>query len=169
MLSAILVQATGMTTAEFAGRYLFGPLGITDYEWEQDPQGIHTGGFGLRLRPADLLKFGQLYLQQGVWEGKPVISREQIGRSTEAALLADAPRQGGYGWHWWTDAYPLTSNDGAAMPYYYARGYGGQFVYVLPELAAVVVLTQDKQGKSSAPAEVFRELIAPALAGPSGL
>ncbi|WP_019910170.1 serine hydrolase domain-containing protein [Paenibacillus sp. HW567] len=169
LLSAILVQASGMTTAEYAGRYLFGPLGIEAYEWEQDPQGIHTGGFGLRLRPADLLKFGQLYLQQGVWEGNPVISREQVARSTEAALPVDAPHQGGYGWHWWTDAYPLASSDGAAMQYYYARGYGGQFVYVLPELAAVVVLTQDKQGKSSAPAEVFRELIAPALAAPSGL
>lgn len=68
ILSAILMQHTELSVAAYAERYLFGPLGIHDYEWEQDPQGVHTGGFGMKLLPADLLKFGQLFLQQGRWK-----------------------------------------------------------------------------------------------------
>ncbi|MBW4083035.1 serine hydrolase [Paenibacillus sp. S150] len=172
LLSAILVQASGMTTARFAEQYLFGPLGITEYQWEADPQGIHTGGFGLKLRPADLLKFGQLYLQQGNWEKTQIISRRRVACSVQPALAAEPPRHGGYGWHWWTDSIPLRSTNGepAAMDYYYARGYAGQFVYVLPEAQSVVVLTRDsKRGKNNPPPDVFREHIAPLLVSPDGL
>ncbi|OKP84089.1 serine hydrolase [Paenibacillus sp. P3E] len=167
MLSAILVQASGISTAQFAEQFLFGPLGIEKYHWETDPQGIHTGGFGLQLRPNDLLKFGELFLHGGVWEKKQVISRKWVARSTAPVILAEPPRRGGYGWHWWTDSFPLTATDGGlptAMDYYYARGYAGQYVYVLPEIEAVVVLTQDnKRGKNNPPVDVFREHIAPLL------
>ncbi|WP_379150852.1 serine hydrolase domain-containing protein [Paenibacillus sp. sgz5001063] len=167
MLSAILVQASGKSTAQFAEEFLFGPLGIVDYQWETDPQGIHTGGFGLQLRPGDLLKFGQLYLQGGMWEQQQVISREWVARSVKPVMVAEPPRHGGYGWHWWTDSYPLAAKSGgppSAMDYFYARGYAGQFVYVLPEIKAVVVLTQDnKRGKNNPPPDVFRECVAPLL------
>lgn len=166
LLSAILVQATGMPTARFAEHELFRPLGIERYEWEQDPQGVHTGGFGLRLRPSDLLKFGQLYLQQGKWGNRQLIASELIARSTKTAILAKAPWRGGYGWHWWTDCYTATadSSSESVLHYYYARGYGGQFVYVLPERDTVVVFTQDHQGKQQKPpVDVFREWIAPLL------
>lgn len=166
LLSAILVQGTGMPTARFAELHLFGPLGIEQYEWEQDPQGIHTGGFGLRLRPSDLLTFGQLYLQQGKWAARQLIPSELITRSTQTAMQAEAPRRGGYGWHWWTDSYAIAAGGttGSELHYYYARGYGGQFVYVLPALETVVVLTQDHQGKQKKPpVDVFREWIAPLL------
>lgn len=170
LLSAMLVQASGMTTARFAELYLFGPLGIRQYLWETDPQGIHTGGFGLQLQPADLLKFGQLYLQQGVWEKEQLINRERIAHSVQPFIHAEAPRRGGYGWHWWTDSYsfPLADKEPAPVEYYYARGYAGQFVYVLPILQTVVVLTQDnKRGKNTPPVDVFRDNIAPLLVVPS--
>jgi CubicO group peptidase (beta-lactamase class C family) len=166
LLSAILVQASGMTTERYAGQYLFGPLGITEYQWERDPQGIHTGGFGLKLRPADLLKFGQLYLQQGVWANSQVISSQWVNRSAQPIMPTEPPRHGGYGWHWWTDSLPRSSRTGesAATDFYYARGYAGQFVYILPELQAVAVLTQDnRRGKNNPPLDVFREYIAPLL------
>lgn len=167
LLSAILMQASGMSTAHFAELYLFGPLGIEDYKWETDPQGIHTGGFGLWLRPSDLLKFGQLYLQEGIWDNQQLISSERVVRSVEPFILAEAPRHGGYGWHWWTDSYPRASHteDNSSLAYYYARGYGGQFIYVLPELASIVVLTQDKYGKANPKVDIFREIIAPLLIG----
>lgn len=166
LLSAILVQASGMSTARFAEQYLFGPLGIQEYEWEADPQGIHTGGFGLKLRPADLLKLGQLYLQEGVWNDTRLISSELVHTSTATAIPAEAPRRGGYAWHWWTDTFlkPNDSPSSPALEYFNARGYGGQFVYVLPALDTVVVLTQDKLGKSKPSMDVFREHIAPVLA-----
>jgi CubicO group peptidase (beta-lactamase class C family) len=172
LLSAILMQASGITTARFAELHLFGPLGIEQYQWEADPQGIHTGGFGLKLRPVDLLKFGQLYLQQGFWEKEQIISRDLIACSVRPAMLAEPPRRGGYGWHWWTDSYPPASTYGeqGAMNYYYARGYAGQLVYVLPELQTVVVLTRDnKRGRNNPPVDVFGDYIAPLLLNPSGL
>lgn len=165
LLSAILSQASRMSTARFAEQHLFGPLGIEDYEWEVDPQGVHTGGFGLKLRPTDLLKLGQLYLQQGIWENKKIISHEMILRSTETAVSASSPHRGGYGWHWWTDTYPMAGSRAASasLDYFYARGYGGQFIYVLPELSTVVVLTQEQGRKKRAPVDVFRDIIAPVL------
>ncbi|WNS44636.1 serine hydrolase [Paenibacillus sp. MMS20-IR301] len=166
LLSAILVQATGIPTAQFAEQVLFGPLGITEYEWEADPQGIHTGGFGLKLMPADLLKFGQLYLQEGKWENTQVISSGLVASSALPALRSEPPRQGGYGWHWWTDTLPAGTGPerSEGMPYYYARGYAGQFVYVLPQLEVVVVLTRDnKRGRNNPAPDAFHEHIAPLL------
>ncbi|WP_342561655.1 serine hydrolase [Paenibacillus sp. FSL R7-0345] len=165
LIAAILVKGTGMPVARYAELELFGPLGIEQYEWEQDAQGIHTGGFGLRLRPAHLLRFGQLYLQRGQWEHRQLIAPELVDRSTQTAILVEAPRRGGYAWHWWTDSYIHPDKDSAVsdLYYYYARGYGGQFVYVLPELETVVVLTQDHRGKQKPVIEVFRESVAPLL------
>lgn len=161
LLSAILVQATGMPAARFAEEHLFGPLGIDTYRWEQDPQGIHTGGFGLWLRPVDMMKFGLLYLRQGVWNGQPLIRRERLAESVRPAIDVVAPRRGCYAWHWWTDVY--RENGTASFDFFYARGYGGQFIYVIPSLETVVVLTDDKRKRDRPPAEVFRLGIAPYL------
>ncbi|MGG6311663.1 serine hydrolase domain-containing protein [Paenibacillus macerans] len=159
LLSAILVQASGMPTARFAEEYLFGPLGIEAYRWEQDPQGIHTGGFGLWLRPADMMNFGRLYLQQGVWNGKQLIGKDILTCSVQPAIDVEAPRRGCYAWHWWTDVFG--DGEDPAFDFFYARGYGGQFIYVIPGLETVVVLTDDKRKKDRPPAEVFRQYIAP--------
>lgn len=173
LLSAILVMCSGMSTAQFTERHLLHPLGIEEYEWEQDPQGVHTGGFGMKLRPIDLWRLGQLYLQQGIWEGRRLISRDLLLRSVSPAVGTEPPRRGSYAWHWWTDRYSAPSSDPApgasvpgasnAMEYFYARGYGGQFVYVVPGLDVVVVLTQDPQRHKKQPVDVFRERIAPNL------
>ncbi|QWU16941.1 CubicO group peptidase, beta-lactamase class C family [Paenibacillus sophorae] len=170
LLSAILVMCSGMSTAQFTEQHLLRPLGIEEYEWEQDPQGVHTGGFGMKLRPIDLWRFGQLYLQQGMWEGRQLISRSLVRRSVSPAVGTGPPRRGSYGWHWWTDRFP-DAVPGVAVPdaasnaveYFYARGYGGQFVYCLPELDVVVVITQDQQRHKRNPIDVFRESIAPVL------
>lgn len=159
MLSALLADASGMTTAAFAERHLFGPLGIEAYEWQADPQGVHTGGFGLRMRPLDLLKFGQLYLQRGKWNDLRLISPERVERSVRPVLPSNSHRQGSYGWHWWSDVYAGEAD----LPYYFARGYGGQYVYVVPDADAVVVLTAD-QGKKGPQVDPFRQFIAPRLA-----
>ena len=166
LLAAILMQVTGMPVARFAELFLFGPLGIASYTWEHDPQGIHTGGFGLSLRPVDMLKFGQLYMQQGKWENKQIISYDLVARSTQPAITVEPPRRGSYGWHWWTDTYPdykddvLTTN---AINYYNAYGFGGQCIYIIPSLETVVVLTNDQRKKSKIPLNVFRQSIAPHL------
>ncbi|CAN7579173.1 serine hydrolase [Paenibacillus sp. LjRoot153] len=166
LLSAILVQATGMSVARFAELSIFEPLGIESYTWEQDPQGIHTGGFGLSLRPIDMLKFGQLYLQQGRWGNSQLISQELVMRSTQPAIRAEAPRRGSYGWHWWTDIYPDSTDNDSSIPslnYFNAYGFGGQCIYILPRIETVVVLTNDQRKKSKIPLHVFRKSVAPYL------
>ncbi|NBD23840.1 serine hydrolase [Paenibacillus sp. T1] len=167
MLSAVLAQAAGMPVARFADLHLFGPLGIERYEWEQDPQGVHTGGFGLRLLPGDMLKFGLLYQQQGKWENARLLSRDLLARSVKPAIAAKAPNRGRYAWHWWTDSF-AESADGPNPPapdYYYARGFGGQYIYIVPVQDTVVVLTADKWRTDKPPTDVFRRHIAPLLAG----
>lgn len=175
ILSSILMQHVGMSVAAYAERYLFDSLGIQHYEWEQDPQGVHTGGFGLRLLPIDLLKFGQLYLQEGKWEGEQLISSQLVKRSTQPFITVPPPNHGSYGWHWWMDQYagqhldensvphPTDSERHKALHYYYARGFGGQYVYIVPELELVTVLTNDKRKKDKPPIEVFPRLIVPEL------
>ncbi|CAN7695200.1 serine hydrolase domain-containing protein [Paenibacillus sp. LjRoot56] len=166
LLSAILVQATGMSVARYAELTLFEPLGIESYSWEQDPQGIHTGGFGLSLRPIDMLKFGQLYLQQGKWGNTQLISQKLVALSTQPAVRVEAPRRGSYGWHWWTDTYPdRTDNDASlqSLNYFNAYGFGGQCIYILPSIETVVVLTNDQRKKSKIPLQVFRQSVAPYL------
>lgn len=129
------------------------------------PQGIHTGGFGVKLRPVDLLNFGQLFLQTGY--GRIRRSSPAVGlrvRYSQSCTQSLPPRR--YGWHWWTDALTCSSAAGESslVDYYYARGYAGQFIYVVPELQLVTVLTQDnKRGKNNPPVDVFRDYIVPVL------
>lgn len=183
LLSALLAEAAGMPVARYAELHLFGPLGIEAYEWEADPQGVHTGGFGLRMRPLDLLKFGQLYLQRGHWQDRQLLSPSLVELSVSPALPSGSHRQGSYGWHWWSDIYVAKDMDGDAekdthgdtnwdadrgssrsFTYYFARGYGGQYVYVVPAADAVVVVTADQGKKEKQHVDVFRQYIAPRLA-----
>ncbi|MDR6549598.1 serine hydrolase [Paenibacillus qinlingensis] len=166
LLAAILREVTGMSVARYAENHLFGPLGIESYTWEQDPQGIHTGGFGMSMRPLDMLKFGQLYAQQGRWGNQQIISQALIHRSTQPAIHAESPRRGSYGWHWWTDTYPDQTGTGLNTPsfdYFNAYGFGGQAIYIVPSLEAVIVLTNDQRVKKKIPLHVFRTAIAPYL------
>ncbi|MGG1515018.1 serine hydrolase [Paenibacillus oryzisoli] len=166
LLAALLAEAVGMPVAAYAEKKLFGPLGIRDYRWETDPQGVHTGGFGLWLRPADMLAFGRLFLQGGAWHGTPLISPARVSEATRAAIPAapQPPRRGFYGWHWWTDTYAPEEGGGAAFDYFNAYGFGGQAIYVVPALDTVVVLTHDERKKNKIPLHVFRRHIAPVLA-----
>lgn len=172
LLSAILSRAAGMPTARFAELSLFGPLGIEAYEWETDPQGIHTGGFGLRLRPSDLLKLGQLMLQRGRWEGVRLFTPELADRAVRPFAEASPPYNGQYGWHWWCGSHALQKTElnstpdnerKKTVPYCYAQGFGGQFVYVVPEADLVAVVTQDSRKRKQP--DLFAELIAPLIAG----
>lgn len=169
LLSGLVAQAAGCSTADFAEQYLFGPLRITEYEWEYDPQGIHTGGFGLKLKPEDMLKFGQLFLNLGVWNDEQLISTDMVKRATAPFIETNAPRRGQYGWHWWVDSYvpevDKGENQGASLSldYYYALGFGGQNIFVIPSLDLVVVITRDQTKRGKPPVDIFRQYIAPRI------
>lgn len=128
VLSAIVSEVTGQTAAEFAEDVLFGPLGITDFEWVTVPPGISNGEDSLYLRPHDMAKFGYLYLRGGEWDGAQLLPQDWVA----AATAEHAPPTGpiGYGYQWWI------LEDG-----YQAAGLGGQLIRVIPNHDLVVVFT----------------------------
>ena len=153
-LAVGLIQyATGRSALEFAEDSLFGPMGFRNYEWmHQDPSGIDLGGFGLRLRPVDMQKFGVLYLNGGVWRGTALISRGWVERSFLPwnRSRPDA-RELDYGWFWWT-------YDGrSGWTAHAAIGWKGQRIAVLPRQKLVVTMTACIEDGSES--RVFNDLI----------
>ena len=132
VLSAILQQATGMTTSEFARIQLFEPLGIKDVIWEADPQGYTDGWAGLYLHLRDVVKIGYLMLHQGQWQGKQIVSSQWVAEATQ--LQKKTGRGDDYGYGWWVP--PATQ-----FIEFAAEGRGGQFIRVLPQLNMVIVTT----------------------------
>jgi len=131
IFSAIVTDKTGMNTLEFAKKYLFNPLGITEFTWRRDRQGIYDAGGGLLLTPRDMAKYGYLILNKGVWEGKQIIPADFVAESVKTHTTFNA--NSGYGYEsWWT--IPLDS-------YYYAAGIRGQRIYVMEKQGMVVVTT----------------------------
>jgi hypothetical protein len=124
-----------MSTAAFAERYLFGPLGIKHYYWPKDRQGIHRGNAGLYLAPRDLARFGLLYTNDGSFGGQQLLPAGWSARSMEPHVsLPFRSRLRGYGYLWW-----LYRSAGYEVNC--AVGAGGQLVMVVPELNMVVVST----------------------------
>jgi len=132
LLSPILQQATGMTTLEFAEQYLFEPLGIHDVLWETDPQGNYRGWGDLSLHPHDMAKLGLLFLQQGQWEDRQIVS----SRWVKEASMAQSETPSGedpYGYGWWL----APDLEGV----YRADGRNGQYIYILPRWNMLLVTT----------------------------
>lgn len=156
LLSVIVADAAGTSTLDYADDRLFGPLGIDvsdafvplgpptqetieEYDrarvaWPADAQGHSFGGGFLKLPARDLARFGYLYLNGGRWDDEQVVPAEYVRASTTASV-GTVDRSADYGWHWW-----VAREEGGA---FFARGYGGQLVYVDPRRDLVVVVTSD--------------------------
>jgi CubicO group peptidase (beta-lactamase class C family) len=141
MLSAIVQKVTGDKIIDYLTPRLFEPLGIEGMDWEVDPEGINTGGWGLRLKTEDMAKFGQLYLQKGSWNGKQIITEIWVNEATTFKIdqLPGAPDSiksksdwlQGYCYQFWRCRNNAFRGDGAF----------GQYVIVIPEKDAVVAIT----------------------------
>src|SRR3990172_4759605 len=137
LLSAILTQATGMSTLEFGRKHLAGPLGISLPAWMQDPQGIYFGGNEMLLTPRDMVTIGELYLGGGALDGQRIVPESWVEASfTPRGRSRFSGRQYGYGW-WIRE---LGGHD-----VYYAWGYGGQFIFIVPDLELVVAMTSSSE------------------------
>lgn len=143
MLSAIVQRVTGEKIADYLRPRLFGPLGIEGYDWEESPEGINSGGWGLRLKTEDMAKFGLLYLQKGMWNGKQIIPTAWIEEATTFKIdqAPGAPPEikeksdwmQGYCYQFWRSRNNAFRADGAF----------GQFIIVIPEKDAVVAITAE--------------------------
>jgi CubicO group peptidase (beta-lactamase class C family) len=133
LLSAALTRASGRSTLELARDWLGEPLGITVPAWERDPQGIYLGGNNMALSPRALVRFGELYRNGGMANGKRVLSEEWIRRSWTPVTQSMFTGHG-YGLGWF-------STDLAGHRVNYAWGYGGQMLYVVPDLGLTIAMT----------------------------
>jgi CubicO group peptidase (beta-lactamase class C family) len=130
VLSAILSTATGMNTEDYARQKLYDPLGITDFRWQRDWQGLSVGGFGLWMSARDMAKLGFLYLHNGEWDGQQIVAADWVETTTQS----HGPNPN-YGYQWWL------SWDNEPYGHYGAGGYGAQQINVIPDLDMVVVFT----------------------------
>ncbi|PFN20339.1 serine hydrolase domain-containing protein [Bacillus cereus] len=168
VLSAIITSATGKSAREFANEYLFQPLGmreIPNYNmkafgfddlfgkdvkgWVHDPNGISTGGWGLTFTVKDMAKFGHLYLNEGSYDGKQILSKSWVKESTEM-------NENRYGYLWW-----LREENGVFS--YSAMGDGGNVICCVPERELVVVIASEVIPEAKDRWELIKEYILPYL------
>lgn len=135
LISAILTRATGKSTLAYAREVLFEPLGIGARAWDRDPQGVYLGGNNMSLTPREMLRFAELYLGFGRWEGRQVVPPEWILASWQPRARSPWNRHG-YGYLWWIEEW-------AGERAYFGWGYGGQYVVVIPGLDLAVAATSD--------------------------
>lgn len=135
-----LQNATGIPMADFANEHLFYPMNITTAEWGRIPTGLPNGGSGLFLLPRDMAKFGQLFIDDGAWQGQQLISPEWIADSVarRVNISSWATYSEAYGFQWWLDDF---RHDGQTVAAYITAGYGGQYIFALPDLELVVAFT----------------------------
>jgi hypothetical protein len=134
-----------MSVGQFAENFLFGTLGIERYRWFILPSGKEYTGGGFRMRPRDMARFGQLYLQKGTWNGEQLISKEWVEESTRAHLLTSAQLDRHYGYYWWREAFSI---DNRWIQTYFASGNGGNKIYVFPTEDLIVVITASAYDQS---------------------
>lgn len=143
LLSAMLTRASGRSTHALAQDWLAEPLGVTIPSWQRDPQGVYFGGNNMLMSPIDMAKFGELYRNEGRVGEAQVIPTDWIEQSWRPRT-ASRYSGSGYGYGWFLD-------EAGGYEIKYARGYGGQMIYLVPELELTVVTTSDPSGARDRP------------------
>lgn len=180
ILAGILTCVTGVNAATFADGTLFKPLGIWQdksarFPWRADPQGTHgphvwhefafwdeqdgylwkvdrqgnnTGGFGIHLTAREMAKLGYLYLNRGSWNGQQLIAADYVAESTRQQSAGGKPLGVPYGYLWW-----ITQHVGHDT--FFASGFGGKLIYVIPDLDIVVVTIASAEKALQNPQQSF--------------
>lgn len=141
MMGEVIRRATGMNLTDYARQVLFQPLGIEHVEWPQYAHGSMYVVGDILLRPRDMAKFGQLFLQNGQWLGQQVVPADWIQLATSKSLsVAHAGYKGfeGYGFFWWLKDFHVGTT---TVPAICADGFAGQSIMIFPTLNMVVVVT----------------------------
>ena len=149
VLSAVFSKITNQNAENYAKEFLFEPLGITDFYWQADINGLSNGGWGLSLRLRDMLKFGNLYVNKGKWEDNQLISKSWIEKSTSKISTFRSGsgawdylpnNESGYGYLWWVNS--IGNND-----VFSALGYGGQYI-ILDDARKLVIAITSKESST---------------------
>lgn len=154
LLSGILQRTTGQSSFEYGRKKLFEPLGIKDVYWSTDLNGVNIGGSHIFLKPADMARFGYLYLKKGKWNDRQIIPEQWVAESTQKQINTPQRTAYGYGYQWWMNSFGG----------YSARGYGGQYIFVLPQDEMVIVFTSGlPRYRSELPESLVETFILPAI------
>jgi CubicO group peptidase (beta-lactamase class C family) len=140
LLGAVLAKATGRPLRVFAQDRLFDPMGVRIRSWQQAPTGRYFGGNNLSLTPRGMLRFGQLYLNDGRFRGEQILPADWVDRSWRT-YVRSTYRDHQYGYLWFTHTF-------GGEQVAFAWGYGGQYVFVVPRLDLVVVCTSALQNRA---------------------
>ncbi|WP_432800017.1 serine hydrolase domain-containing protein [Poriferisphaera sp. WC338] len=154
ILSHILYNTTGMKLSEFCDTYLFGPMGIKQYSFGKSVCGLEKAAAGMKLRSRDMLKIGLMTAHQGQWNDKQILNSEWIKKATAIHTNHDQPHQ--YGYFWWSNTINVK---GKTFRVRSARGAGGQFIFMIPEIDLITVYTS--YYATNKPIQDFANIIVP--------
>ena len=152
MLAAVVQKVTGKKLTEYLQERVFTPMNVTEWAWEESPEGVNTGGWGVHIQPESLAKFGQLILNEGRWEGKQLVPAEWIRE------MCKKHRETGrevYGYHIWH----CGGHDGAVR----ADGALGQYVISVLEKDMVVVMTEATLGNGRDQRRLIWDVLLPEM------
>lgn len=152
MLAAVVQKATGKKLTEYLQERVFTPMNVTEWAWEESPEGVNTGGWGVHIQPESLAKFGQLILDEGRWNGKQLVPAEWIRE------MCKKHRETGrevYGYHIWH----CGGHDGAVR----ADGALGQYVISILDKDMVVVMTEATLGNGRDQRRLIWDVLLPTI------
>jgi CubicO group peptidase (beta-lactamase class C family) len=162
LLSAILTRATRVSTWQFAQDALAQPLGVSLPRWTRDPQGVYFGGNEMLMTPRDMIAFGELYLNRGRAKGRQIVPGAWVHTSfVPRGRSYWSDQQYGYGW-WIREL--------AGRRAYFAWGFGGQYIFVIPDLHLVVATTsstavgEERRSHRRGVLDLVEDLVLPAVA-----
>ncbi len=163
LLGQVLARTLQTDLLTFAAEHLFHPLGIETsaqdgFRWELDLDGsFYRGANGLHITPQDMARFGYLYLNRGIWEGQQLIPESHVQTSIHAQSAGGPPENSAYGLLWW-----VTTLEGHTS--FFAAGIGGQYIYVIPDIDLLVVISSEYERRSGAPQkELLSRFVLPAI------
>jgi CubicO group peptidase (beta-lactamase class C family)/pimeloyl-ACP methyl ester carboxylesterase len=161
LLAMIVEKATGMDIEKFTVKYLFEPLGIKNFEWTKEKNGLISAWAGLRMRSRDMMKFGMLYLNGGKWNGKQIIPTRLVEESMRTHIYAEEPY--GYGYQFWTLVDTVQHQPVNTIE---ASGNGGQKIEMNRSENLVLVITAgnyDLHDLKKAPYDLYLDFVYPSL------
>jgi CubicO group peptidase (beta-lactamase class C family) len=167
LLGRVIETATAEKLPDFARDALFEPLGITQFEWMKMGNTDADPADGLRLRPRDMLKLGQLVLNGGRWYGRQIVPEAYLKAMTAGSVDAGNGRR--FGYLWWTGTAPVpgkTKIDDRGIAWIVAEGRGGQRVFLVPSLGLAVAITAgryDDPKAAEAARDVFERFVLAAV------
>lgn len=166
LLGEIIRNASKMTIDDFSMKYLFEPLGIDTSLWSvQFDNGVDANN--LMITPRAMVRFGAMYLNEGIWDGQQIVPKEWIEKSKtpfpgnyRINIPGEASGRMGYTYSWWTKTYYKSAK---SINMYAASGFGGQHIMVLPELNTVITFTGGNYLTKRPPFKILEKYIIPAI------